>query len=176
MKTMRTIRSLAFALLALYAAASEACRVPPARQVVTPDEQVLMAGDVAVAQAIGATPLGDYLVEYRFQTLEQLRGTGQKIFIVIGGPEGFNNKDTSFNNHWDPAFWERGGGRTINGSDCVLRPGFVVGNTYLVFLGVQPTWRSFEKIEMVGGRPNSDDRWLAFVTQKLIPWRDYPAR
>lgn len=100
----------------------------------------------------------------------------QKIFTVIGGPEGFNDKDTCFNNHWDPAFWERSGGRTINGADCVLRPGFVIGNTYLVFLGLQPTWRSFEKIETVGGRPNPDDRWLAFVTRRLAPWRDHPAR
>jgi hypothetical protein len=161
------MRSLVFALLALHAAASEACRVPPSKLLIPPDEQLVTAADVAVGQVISATPLGDYLVEYRFLTLEQLAGTAQKVFTVMGGPAGFNDKDTSFLDHADFRFWARGGGRTMNGSDCAIHPGFVVGNSYLVFLGSPPTWRSFEKIEMADGRLKDDDKWLVYVKQML---------
>jgi hypothetical protein len=167
MNRMKLLRSLAFALLALHAAASEACYAPPPGQLIPPDEQLVTASDVAVGQVISATPLGDYLVEYRFLTLEQVAGQAQKVFTVMGEPAGFNNKDTSFNDHADFRFWARGGGRVMNGSDCVIHPGFVVGNSYLVFLGSPPTWRSFEKIEMVDGRPNPDDKWLVYVKQML---------
>jgi len=171
MNKMTKLHSLVFALLALGAGASQACYAPPQAQLIGPGEQVQLAADVALGQVIGATPLGDYLVEYRFLTIEQLAGVEQKTFTVVGGPEGFNNKDTSFSGHTDPRFWARGGGRTMNGSDCVLRPGFVVGNSYLVFLGAAPTWRSFEKIDMVDGRPDPGDQWLAYVKTALGPWR-----
>jgi hypothetical protein len=168
MNSMTTLRGLVCALLALHAAASEACYAPPARQLIPPEEQLVTATDVAVGQVISATPMGDYLVEYRFLTLEQLAGPGQKVFTVMGGPAGFNNKDSTFNNHSDFTFWARGGGRTKNGADCVIRPGFVLGNSYVLILDSPPTRRSYEKIEMVDGRLNADDRWLAYVRQMLI--------
>lgn len=167
MKTMTTIRSLAFALLALHAAASEACRVAPARQLIPPEEQLQLVTDVAVGQVVGATPLNDYEVEYRFLTLERLAGAELKVFTVTGGPVEHNGNDTTYNDHSDFAFWARGGGRTMNGSDCVIRPGFVIGNSYLVFLGMAPTRRSFEKIELIDGRFNPDDKWLVYVKQML---------
>lgn len=61
----------------------------------------------------------------------------------------------------DPAFWRHGGGRTINDSDCVIRPTFEVGATYLVFAARPFTWRSFERIDA------ADDRWLAWVRTAL---------
>jgi hypothetical protein len=51
----------------------------------------------------------------------------------------------------------------MNDSDCVIHPSFVVGNTYLVFLDMPPTWRSFEKLDMFGSIVNHDDKWLAHV-------------
>jgi hypothetical protein len=167
MNSMTTVRSLVFSMLALHAAASEACRVAPAGQLIPPAEQLAAATDVAVGQVIGATPLSDYLVEYRFVVLEQLAGPAQKVFTVTGGPVGGADKESTFHDHRDFAFWARGGGRATNGTDCVVDPSFVVGNSYLVFPGPAPTWRSFEKIEMVDGRPNPDDRWLAYVRQTL---------
>jgi hypothetical protein len=167
MTTMTTLRRLVFAFLALHAAASEACRVPPAEQLIGIDEQLGQAMDVAVGQVIGATPLGAGLVEYRFLVLEQLAGTPQKVFTVMGGPAERNDKDATFHGHVDFAFWARGGGRTMNGLDCVIHPGFIVGDTYLVFLGSAPTWRSFEKIEMVDGIVNPDDKWLAYARARL---------
>jgi hypothetical protein len=167
MNKMPILRSLVFALLALHAAASEACRVAPASQLIPPAEQLASATEVALGQVIGATPLSDYQVEYRFVVLEQLAGAPQKVMTVMGGPVGRNESDTTFHDHRDFAFWARGGGRAVNGTDCVLHPGFVVGSSYLVFSGPAPTRRSFEKIEMVDGRPNPDDQWLATVRQTL---------
>jgi hypothetical protein len=167
MNKLPIMRSLVFAMLALHAAVSEACRVAPARQLIPPAEQLATATDVAVGQVIGATPLDDYLVEYRFVVLEQLAGAPQKVMTVMGAPVGRDDRDTTFHDHRDFAFWAHGGGRTMNGTDCVVRPGFVVGSSYLVFPGPAPTWRSFEKIEMVDGRPNPDDKWLAYVRQTL---------
>jgi hypothetical protein len=54
-----------------------------------------------------------------------------------------------------------------NDPDCVLRPDFTVGEMYLVFRGTPLTWRSFEHIESVRGRPNPGDRWLSYVREKL---------
>ena len=161
------MRSLVFVVLALHAAASEACWAPPPKQLIGIDEQLGQAMDVAVGQVIGATPLGDQQVEYRFLVLEQLAGPAQKVFTVMGGPAERSDKDSTFDHHRDVAFWARGGGRTMNGSDCVIRPGFVVGNSYLVFLGSTPTWRSFEKIDMIDGIADPDDKWLAYVKARL---------
>jgi hypothetical protein len=164
---MTTHHKLAFVLLALCAGASQACYVPPAAQRIGVAQQVRDAADVAVGQVIGATPLGAGEIEYRFLVLDQLAGPAQKTFTLRGHAPVPGAPDTSFDRHQDLAFWARGGGRTINDSDCVIHPGFVVGNSYLVFLGSPPTWRSFEKIDMVDGRPDPDDRWLAYVKAAL---------
>jgi hypothetical protein len=166
MTTMTTMRSLVFALFALHAAASHACRVPPAQQLIGVDEQIAQAANVAVGQVIGATPMGEQ-VEYRFLVLEQLAGTPLKVFTVMGSPADRSGDDTTFHDHADFAFWARGGGRTMNGADCVIHPGFVVGGTYLVFADSTPTWRSFEKIAMADGIVNPDDKWLAHVRTRL---------
>jgi len=163
---MPILHSLAL-LLALAAPASEACRAPPARQLIAPEEQVRLAMDVALGQVISATPLDGADVEYRFLVLDQLAGPARKVFTVIGRSADRYGKDTSFNSHTDFAFWARGGGRTWNGADCVIHPDFVLGNSYLVFLGAPPTWRSFEKIDMIGGGVDQDDKWLVYVKDRL---------
>jgi hypothetical protein len=163
MNGMMTMRSLVFALLALHAAAAEACYVPPREQLIGIDEQLGQATNVAVGQVIGVTPLGGQSAEYRFLVLEQLVGPPQKVFTVVGRAATLNDKDTSFDNHRDSAFWAHGGGRTMNEGDCVIHPSFVVGNSYLVFLGATPTWRSFEKLDMFDSIVNHDDKWLAYV-------------
>jgi hypothetical protein len=161
----RTMPLVGGLLLALAAPASQACYSPPASQLIAPDEQVHQALDVALGQVISATPLDAEQVEYRFLVLDQLTGPARKVFTVIGSGDR-HGKDSSFNGHTDFAFWARGGGRTMNGSDCVIHPDFVVGNSYLVFLGA-PTWRSFEKIDMIGGSVDPDDKWLVYVKDRL---------
>jgi hypothetical protein len=170
MNTSTTVRRLVFALLALQAGAAQACYSPPPKQLIDADEQVAEASNVALAQVIGATPigdhLGDYQVEYRLLVLEQLAGPTQKVITVMGGPAS-SARDTTFHSHQDFAFWARGGGHTMNGADCVVRPGFTVGSSYLVFLGPTPTRRSFEQIGMVDGHIDADDKWLAYVKARL---------
>ena len=168
----RTMPLVGALLLALAAPAAEACRAPPARQLIAPDEQVRLAMDVALGQVISATPLDGEQVEYRFLVLDQLGGAARKVFTVIGRSADRYGKDTSFNGQTDFAFWARGGGRTWNGSDCVIHPDFVIGNSYLVFIGSPPTWRSFEKIDMVGGSVDQDDKWLVYVKDRLHQRRD----
>jgi hypothetical protein len=164
---MAALRGVLFLLLALDAASSQACRAPRPGQLVTPDEQVRLAQDVAVGQVISATPVGDQEVEYRFLVLDQLAGPARKTFTIIGrAGEGYG-KDSSFGAHTDLAFWVRGGGRVMNGADCAIHPWFVLGSSYLVFLDSPATWRSFEKIDMVNGTVNGEDKWLAYVREQL---------
>lgn len=164
---MTIMRSPAFAVLALAAAAAQACRVAPPAQLIGAGEQVAAATDVAVAQVIGATPLDAYEVEYRFLVLDQLAGVDRKVFSVTGRAAPPQDQDGSFDRHRDFAFWAHGGGRVVNGVDCVIHPSFVVGNSYLVFLGARPTRRSFEQLDTVDGIVNPDDEWLAYVKARL---------
>lgn len=161
------LRGLVFLLLALGAVAGQACRMAPPAQLVAADEQVRLATDVAVGQVIGATPLGGQEVEYRFIVLDQLAGPARRTFTIMGGAGERYGKDSTFADHSDFAFWARSGGRVMNDADCAIHPGFVVGASYLVFLDGPVTRRSFEKIDMVNGAVNGEDKWLAYVKAQL---------
>lgn len=153
--------------LVLHALPAQACRVAPAGQVIGVEQLIGLATDVAVGQVISATPMDGHNVEYRFLVLEQLAGQPGKVLTVMGRPAAPGENDTTFNDHADFAFWARGGGRVMNGADCILRPHFVIGNSYLVFLGMPLTRRSSEQINMANGIVNPDDRWLKYVKQQL---------
>lgn len=161
------LRSLLFPLLALPAAASQACWAPPQGQLIAASELVRQATDVAVAQVISATPLNDYETEYSLIVLEQLAGPARKVITVTGSPARQAGQDSTFDDHKDFRFWAHGGGRTMNGSDCVIHPSFTIGASYLVFEGAPSTWRNFERIGMVDGAVNQDDQWLAYVKARL---------
>jgi hypothetical protein len=151
---------------------SHACRTPPMEQVVTPEQQIAIATDVSVARVIRATPSplpasgGRPSVEYEFEVEERILGPDEPRFVIIGA-RGETRPRPGSTDHSDKEFWERGGGRLCNDSDCVLRPNFTVGERYLVFRGNPATWRSFERIEFVRGRPNAEDKWLAYVKARL---------
>jgi hypothetical protein len=151
---------------------THACRAPPREQVVTPEEQIALASDVSVARVVRAIPSpipslgGRPVVEYEFDVQKRILGLDERRFIVIGAT-GETRPGPTSTDHADEAFWQRGGGRLYNDADCVLRPDFIVGESYLVFRGKPATWRSFEHIETVRGRPNPDDKWLSYVEQKL---------
>lgn len=150
--------------LLLHALGAEACRAPPRHQLVDVAEQIRTAKEVAVGQVISAIPIGGQDVQYTLITLESLAGHPGMVFTVTGDARG---NDTTFNDHSDFTFWARGGGRVSNDSNCDIRPDFVVGSSYLVFLGTSFTHRSVEKIEMVNGAVKAEDRWLAYVKQQL---------
>lgn len=163
---------VALLLGALASPLGHACSVPPREQVVTPEELLAFATDVSVARVVRATPSpvpaygGRQSVEYEFEVQQRILGPDEQGFILIGA-KGETRRAASSSDHSDQAFWQRGGGRLHNDSDCVLRPNFVVGEHYLVFRGKPATWRSFEHIETVRGRPNPDDKWLSYVVEQL---------
>lgn len=160
------LRSLALLLSMLVAQNGWACYKPPEHQLIGVDEQIAGATDVSVAEVISATPIEGRGVEYRFRVQQRLTGYDRAVFTVNGRAAG-TDRDTSFDNHTDPAFWQRGGGRTMNVEDCRIYPSFVVGASYLVFLGSPVTWRSFEKIDTAPGAITSSDKWLAYVKAGL---------
>jgi hypothetical protein len=161
------VRGLVLLLSMLGAPDCWACYVPPARQLMSVGEQVMLSTDVSVAQVVSVTPLEGREVEYRFVVLQRLAGQDRYSFTVTGHAGTRNDNDTTFDNHTAPKFWERGGGRLINDADCAIHPSFVIGETYLVFLGAAATRRSFEKIEVVNGEINDGDKWLAYVKAGL---------
>lgn len=153
--------------LIFHALPGQACRVAPAGQLIGIDQQIGLATDVAVGQVISATPMDGQNVEYRFLLLDELAGEPGKVFTVMGRSGVPNDKETTFNDHADFTFWARGGGRVMNDPDCVIHPSFVVGSSYLVFLGIPFSHRSLEKINMVNGNVNPNDQWLMYVKQQL---------
>ncbi len=152
--------------------ASWACRAPPREQVVTPQELMEKASDVSLARVVRATRLpgptggGRPSVEYEFEVQQRILGPDDRRFTLIGA-QGQTRPKPASADHSDEAFWQHGGGRLYNDMDCVLRPDFVVGESYLVFRGKPAVWRGFEHIETVHGRPNPDDKWLSYVVEKL---------
>lgn len=152
--------SIVLALLSAHLPAL-ACWAPPQRQMMGVGELVALATDVAVAQVVSAVPGDMSSVDYTFVVRERLAGPARPMFALAGGPHRDGDVERDFDDHADPAFWRHGGGRTINDSDCVIRPSFEVGATYLVFAAPPFTWRSFERIDA------ADDRWLAWVRTAL---------
>ena len=63
------LRNLALLLCALVVQDAWACRVAPAMQLMSVDEQVTLASDVSVARVTRATPLNGKEVEYQFFVL-----------------------------------------------------------------------------------------------------------
>lgn len=153
--------------LALQASAAWACHMPPPSVRVGIDAQIDAATDVAVAKVVDAIPQDGDRVEYHFEVQQRLAGYDRATFTLTGGPGGKDDQDTTFGNHTDPVFWRGGGGRVMNGADCAMHPGFIVGQSYLVFLGDRPTWRSYEKIDTADGVVNRGDQWLAYVRARL---------
>lgn len=162
-------RWVAAVLLALAATPAWACRAPPPALLIGVDEQIAAAGDVVVAKVVDATPegFGNRTYAYRFVVQQQLAGTARTAFTLMGSNPFDGGSETTYARHANPAFWARGGGRTVNGPDCKVHPNFMVGNSYLVFLGSPATWRSFERIEAADGGFDQDDQWLKYVTSRL---------
>lgn len=171
MRANRPLRSAGFALLsmALGASAAEACRRAPEVQLMAPEKQIAFARNVAVAMVVSAHPIGDDAYEYRFVVLKRLAGPDTQSFTLQGlAPESrFAPQRGEGADHEGPQFWSRGGGRVMNDPSCTLRPWFTLGESYLVILDQPYTRRSFEHIATVDGRHDADDKWLAYVENKL---------
>lgn len=131
----------------------------------SPDEQILRAPNISIAKAVSETATADGRTEYKFIVQRRLIGPDEMDFTVSGVAAPLN--DTSYDSHEDPRFWQRGGGRLFADTSCAIRPSFVVGNSYIAFLGSTLTKRSFEKIEATNGVVNLKDKWLRYIEEKL---------
>lgn len=164
--------SVIWLLGALASPASHACHAPPREQLVTPAEQIALATDVSLARVVRATPSSSFLsgtrppFEYEFEVQQRLLGYPVQRFVLVGA-QGETRPAPPSDDHSDATFWQRGGGRLYNDPDCVLRPNFTVGETYLIFRNARPTWRSFEHIATVQGHPDPHDKWLVYVKENL---------
>ena len=104
------LRSLVLLLSVFAVQNCWACRKAPERQLIGVDEQIMGATDVSLAEVISATPVEGRVVEYRFRVRQRLAGYDRKDFTMTGSAPTGAARDSSFDNHTDPAFWKRGGG------------------------------------------------------------------
>jgi hypothetical protein len=165
-----SFRNIAVGIAALLAGTGPAlaCWRPPPQQLMGVDEQIALATDVVLARVVSAVPGGPMdNVDYTFVVQERLAGAARPLFTLTGSPHRDGDNESDADRHADPRFWQRGGGRTMNGSDCVIHPSFEVGATYLVFAAPPYTWRSFERIDAIAERPGAQDKWLAYVRANL---------
>lgn len=132
--------------------------------VISADEHLALARDVAIARVVRATPLADGEYEFEFEVLRRLMGPERQAFSVRG-------VEAKPPVRRDPAsarlFPQLRFGRLRNNPDCSIQPSFEIGKTYLAFLGQALTHLSFEEIRMVEGRPDPADDWLAYVEARL---------
>lgn len=147
--------------------AVHACRLPPVEQRRTAEEQLAGAQDVALARVLRAVPLGGRAVRYDFDVVRRLAGPERQALSIQGSAQPAMHRPIVTDDHDDPRFLERGGGRLVNEPDCVLRPHFAVGEVYLVFLDQPAGWRSFEHIASTNGQYDASDSWLRLVEATL---------
>ncbi|MGH8854235.1 MAG: hypothetical protein ACREWI_08150 [Telluria sp.] len=157
---------LTLAVLALGPQSGHACSRPPSEQLIGVDEQIAQATDVSVATVVRASLLDGGRVQYDFVVLKRLHGPDQPEFSLVGMTRSSGEMPVGSNDHGDSTFWKYGGGRLMNSPDCRIHPRFMVGESYLIF-NQQPTWRSYERIAIVNGKPLANDQWLQYVEAKL---------
>lgn len=151
-----------------------ACYSPPREQLVSPEELIGLSSNVSLAKAVGAAPMSDGGVEYTFVVEKHLLGNSPAVFQIYGAKDYLDGQDHAFANHTDERFWQYGGGRLINDTDCKIRPTFTVGSTYLVFLDQRVTRRSYEQIVRTDGDEDTKDQWLQLVERKVAALALYP--
>jgi len=155
-------------LLSLHISSSWACYAPPQEQLMSVDEQIAAARDVSLATVVRATPTMDGQTEYEFQVQKRIFGPDTNSFTLrsTARPPSLLYEESSFDKHQSEEFWMRGGGRLFSNAGCNIEPAFVVGHSYLAFVGQAVTRRSFERIA------SPDDKWLRYVENQLggRPW------
>ena len=114
--------------------------------------------------------LAQYPVEYEFVVEKRWRGADRATFTLMGvsPPTAFHDPGPEADQSREE-FWEAGGGRYARMHLCSIEPWFVVGERYLIFVGDPVTARSYEHVATIEGRANPDDKWLAYVEERLSP-------
>ena len=99
---------------------------------------------------------------YSFTVLEVIKGESAETFELPGDGDLGGIWDTTFSDHSDEGFWnDRSGRMGIQGSCDMVAPAFVLGAHYLIFVGIAPDTKQFERVEA------STDRWLIYVKKQV---------
>ena len=161
-------------LLVLLGLASNAwgCMVTPPEQTTDPDELISRTKNIVLAKVVradaGSSP---WRVLYTLKTERTYKGNPPRAFQILGkrllGPVSIE----TFDDHRDPAFWTKYGGRESHDTSCAIRPAFIVGATYLVFIDSPYHNKSFEEIYYTGDDHSEKDRWLDYVESTIANGR-----
>jgi hypothetical protein len=151
-------------LLLVVALPALACTAPPPDLTKHHRDLVADSSQIVLARALIPRFAGGELLP-AFRSVEVLKGDAASDFVLESGrgldaSTGvtflFGTHDSDFNGHRDIAFWDQGLTRQWNDTDCMMRPVFEPGETYLLFVD-HPHWRAYE---LIGGE---DDLWLAAI-------------
>jgi hypothetical protein len=162
------MRALILLLLVSCVRDAVACFAPPVEQNVTPEALIARTKNIVLAEVTRAEMIRGGEVLYTFRRVRTLAGRTDKTIILTGHAAIWEGDNETFNNHFDPSFWE-GRGRTPNDTDCRIHASFAVGGTYLLFLDEPYHVKSFELIIRTNGDKETRDKWLQFVERALGP-------
>ncbi len=175
-------------ILCVFPMQAFACYVTPPEQIAPIDELISRTNNIVVARVIEAK-LTSYrsfpeyhVVDYKFENVESLKGQVDKTFNILGSNTSPYKKQTAFvkpldNNvkmfskkwfeqteyHNDETFWKSDIGRVSHEPTCNIRPDFLVGQTYLIFLDKPYHQKSFELMP----QGLSTDKWYEYVKNKV---------
>jgi len=158
--------SIFAAFLLAVALPAQACTAPPPELTKHHRELVADSSQIVLARALTPRSSGGEPLP-RFETIEILKGAAAAEFVLesrdgldattwAAHPYPFTDHDSDFNGHRDIAVWDQGLTRDWNDTDCMMRPRFEPGETYLLFVD-HPHWRAYELIR------REDDLWLRAV-------------
>ncbi|MGO1120225.1 hypothetical protein ACTL6U_16085 [Rhodovibrionaceae bacterium A322] len=141
--------------------------VPPRSLVTNYTELINRTETIVLARAIReskgtiATRDGNLPIA-GFELVEALKGSSPQVFSIPNGALVKEEKSPKgdFNGHRNLAFWNDNITRQWNASDGKMRPVFLEGHSYLLFLD-NPHWHSYEEIK------ETNDLWLTTV-RKVI--------
>ena len=162
LSVMNKLIALAIIVYILQINNAYACFVPPSEQHTPWKELVTRTNNIYLAKVISSESSGNWRVKYNFVTIKTLKGKKLDSFVLHGIKKHPEEVISTHNNHTSPFFWAYGG-RSWNGTDCIISPTFEDGDMYLIFKDEPYHNLSFEKIESM------EDLWLRTVTVFLGP-------
>ena len=148
---------------------AQACSFAPIEQTKPKRQLVADANQIAWARALAPhnplTSLGALGEPVRFRVIEVLKGQVPEIFSLENGQYATAETEKwligdDFDGHRAGNFLATHKGRVVNDSDCEIRPVFVAGEHYLIFID-HPHWAAYEIVR------SRQDRWFDYVRGQI---------
>ena len=169
MALFRLVVLLCASLALLHSRAALACEGVPDELARPHESLVSEASAIFLAEIIGSKPTklvpgARRPVTYVLRVLVTYKGDPKSSVVIEGDGDLSGIWDTTFSDHTDPDFWERQDGRMGIQGSCEMVPAhFIVGKRYLVFQGVRPDTKQFERVD------SDSDRWILYVRSQTRP-------